>query len=172
MPRVSSPSTKRSGSRPRWEHPRDETYFRVLRCLAEHPGWVNNIIALELDAKRAPVEKRANTARKELGLEVTSDACSVFVADRTKYEETCVGLGITPLPENRFPRVYPTPDGQRVHPRDNPFVRRGAPPPEVTDPFEHLLRLLRDKMRQHGICRVTITPDSTLVGRIVETPLP
>ena len=157
-------------TRKRWEHPRDEVYFRVLRCLAENPGWVNNIIAMELDAKRVAVERRAHTARKKLGLEVSADACDIFIANRSAYEAACIAIGLTPRPENRFPRVYPTPDGQKVHPRDNPFVRRGLPPPERSEEFEHLLRLLRDKMRQHGICRVTITPDTTLVGRIVETP--
>ena len=173
MQPASSRSTRASGSRvSRWEHPRDENYFRVLRCLAENPGWVNHIVALELDIKRSLVERRAYTARRALGLEVSSDACDVFIANRTNYETVCAEIGVTPIPQNRVPRVYPAPDGQRVHPRDNPDVRRGIPPAENTDEFLNLLRLLRDKMRQHGICRVTITPDTTLVGRIVDTPLP
>jgi len=156
----------------RWMPAKDGTYEKVLRCLAENPGWVNHIIAMELGIPRSIVVQRAKMARQELTLAVSKDACSVLIRDKTCYDAICRRLGVTPVATRTVTRTIPTADGRVIGLRANPYDRRGKPPPDSTDPFVHLLRLLRDEMRRRGICRVTISPDSTLVGRIVDTPLP
>jgi hypothetical protein len=151
---------------------KDEDYYRVLRCLAENPGWVNHIIALELSLKRRRVSDRAKVAREELGICVSRDAASVTFKDYAHYARKCREVcGVEPLPPGAHTRLMASADGRIVGQRDNPYVRRAKPPPDTTDRLDHLLRLLRDEMRRQGICRVTITPDHALVGRIVDTPL-
>lgn len=156
---------------PRTSIARDADYLSVLRCLAANPGWVNHIIALELAMKRRRVQECANAARKELSIVVSRDACTVTFKDYEQYARASTSAGVQPLPPGIYPREMPTPDGRVIGLRDNPYSRRAEAPPETTDTLVHLLRLLRDAMRRQGICRVTISPDSASVGRIVDTPL-
>ena len=154
---------------------------RVLRCLAENPGWSNHVVAMELDLKRGTAQVLGAEARDVLGLRSATNQCAVFI-NREKYVPMCARLGVTPVEGIMVDKVAGMQTGERISMRDPTGKRRlrTKPPAPLMDDrkatrqsneLRRLLVRLRDEMAARDYCRVTITPDTVLVGRVVETLL-
>ena len=154
---------------------------RVLKCLAENPGWSNTVVAMELDLPRGTAQRYGTEARSQLGLRSSSSQCAVYI-DRKKYEPLCRLLGVKPVEGTEVDKISGMQSGERVKMRDPTAKRRlntKEPAPlyderkgtRQPNELRRLVVRLRAMMRDLGYCRLTITPDALTGGKIVDSPI-
>lgn len=143
--------------------------YVIWRMVALNPGWTNSIYSMELGVVRHRIRPHVEEARKAMGISSSQNGAAMKI-DREKYEAVCATLGVDPVPGTSVARMISSPDGRQHNLKDNPFVRRGQEAPE--DPtLRTLIVKVRAAMLRLDYCRLTISPDAILAGKIVDEPI-